>query len=230
MRRLCRAIEAEATKPPEPFCWAVRGTILKNENWMLFFDGEHHIAKGFLDARYNGEPAYEGFALYTNQKPCPKCESHAEEITQMNFQLAAWKNKKFARFNNEECWLWQGDGEDKLGSLVCPVVISPRALSELTGKCAELEKENHDWRNGGYTSLWKLRTEDRDAMIESQRCVLGALRDRIVKAEAKLARAETVIAEAEKALGVCHRNTQLSIIFDACDETLGTIKQWKESK
>lgn len=38
---------------------------------------------------------------------------------------------KFARFNNEDCWLYQGDDNDHLESLVCPVVISAPKLIEI---------------------------------------------------------------------------------------------------
>lgn len=49
-----------------------------------------------------------------------------------------WKNKKFAGFSNEECWIYQGDGEDHLESLVCPVVISANDLMAiLAGKDKE---------------------------------------------------------------------------------------------
>lgn len=34
---------------------------------------------------------------------------------------------KLVEFNNEECWIWQGE-EDYLESLVCPVVIRPEQL------------------------------------------------------------------------------------------------------
>ena len=34
--------------------------------------------------------------------------------------------------NTDEIWYWQGDGEDHLESLVCPVVISAEALAALT--------------------------------------------------------------------------------------------------
>ena len=37
----------------------------------------------------------------------------------------------FKRFNEDECWIYQGDGEDYLESLVCPVVICPKKLIEL---------------------------------------------------------------------------------------------------
>ena len=38
---------------------------------------------------------------------------------------------KFKKFNDEECWLYQGDGNDYLESLVCPVVISPEKLIDI---------------------------------------------------------------------------------------------------
>ena len=37
----------------------------------------------------------------------------------------------FARFNGQECWIYQGDGTDHLESLVCPVVISAPELLKL---------------------------------------------------------------------------------------------------
>lgn len=42
--------------------------------------------------------------------------------------------KVFRSFNDEECWIWQGDGSDHLESLVCPVVIHPIDLQQLIGK------------------------------------------------------------------------------------------------
>lgn len=47
-----------------------------------------------------------------------------EEITKL-------RAKKFANFNNEDCWIYQGDGMDNLHSLVCPVVISAAELEAL---------------------------------------------------------------------------------------------------
>lgn len=61
---------------------------------------------------------------------------------------------------------------------------------KLKARCAELEKRNSAWRNGGYTSLWKLRTEDRDRTIESQRCVLSDLRDRLAELYAEHSKSE----------------------------------------
>ena len=39
--------------------------------------------------------------------------------------------RQFARFAEEECWIYQGDGSDNLKTLVCPVVISAADLLEL---------------------------------------------------------------------------------------------------
>lgn len=47
--------------------------------------------------------------------------------------------KQFRRFNEEECWIWQGDGSDYLESLVCPVVISARDLQPLVKLRDELK-------------------------------------------------------------------------------------------
>lgn len=41
-------------------------------------------------------------------------------------------------------WYWQGDGEDHLESLTCPVVISPEDLAELVAiaeRAREVERE-----------------------------------------------------------------------------------------
>ncbi len=38
---------------------------------------------------------------------------------------------KFKEFNDEECWIYQGDGNAYLESLVCPVVISPEKLIDI---------------------------------------------------------------------------------------------------
>jgi hypothetical protein len=46
-------------------------------------------------------------------------------LVQENFEL---KSIKMRRFNDKDCWIYQGDGEDHLESLVCPVVIRPQDL------------------------------------------------------------------------------------------------------
>ncbi|EKE79442.1 hypothetical protein [Idiomarina xiamenensis] len=42
-----------------------------------------------------------------------------------------WKRKKFARFADDECWLFTDDGYDNLHSLVCPVVMHKEKAIEL---------------------------------------------------------------------------------------------------
>jgi len=46
-------------------------------------------------------------------------------------QIDELKQRQFAQFNNEDCWIWQGDGDDQLHTLVCPVVISAAELQAI---------------------------------------------------------------------------------------------------
>jgi hypothetical protein len=68
-----------------------------------------------------------------------KTADHARDYT----KLKEVEAQKFARFANEDCWLWQGDGTDSLETLTCPVVISPQAMlalqSELSALRASME-------------------------------------------------------------------------------------------
>lgn len=54
-----------------------------------------------------------------------------DENKRLYSELHDLKVSRFARFNNEECWIYQGDGSDFLDSLVCPVVIDAKTLIEL---------------------------------------------------------------------------------------------------
>jgi hypothetical protein len=45
-----------------------------------------------------------------------------------------------------EYWCWQGDGEDHLESLTCPVLIQAGTLREMHARIAALEAENHELR------------------------------------------------------------------------------------
>ena len=56
-------------------------------------------------------------------------------------------------------------------------LTTPEIIWELKEQNSKLKAENEDWRNNRYTSLWKLRTEDRDKTIESQRQLLLELRE-----------------------------------------------------
>lgn len=70
----------------------------------------------------------------------------AEEIRHLKDEVTQLRAVKMARFNNEDCWIYQGDGEDHLESLSCPVVIYPNelknilsAVKPLRDRIAELE-------------------------------------------------------------------------------------------
>ncbi len=65
------------------------------------------------------------------------------------------------------------------------------ALEQQTAEIERLREENRQWKEGGYTSLWKQRTEDRDKTIEMQRCTLLNLRERIATLEAAMRKAIT---------------------------------------
>jgi hypothetical protein len=60
-----------------------------------------------------------------------KYKTICHELRQCKQNLEDEKVKKFTRFNQEECWLFQDDGEDHLESLVAPVVVSPYKMQEL---------------------------------------------------------------------------------------------------
>lgn len=65
---------------------------------------------------------------------CPKCESYINQIIQLQKELEELRAIKLVRFNNEDCWLWQGDGFDYPESLTCPVVMHANTLRELISK------------------------------------------------------------------------------------------------
>ena len=54
-------------------------------------------------------------------------------------EVSELRDIKFIRFNQDECWIYQGDGNDNLETLVCPVVVKPSVLIELQ---AELDAAN----------------------------------------------------------------------------------------
>lgn len=56
---------------------------------------------------------------------------HIDHIKNLESEVEQLRAVKFKRFNNEDCWIYQGDGEDHLESLVCPVVVSPQKMIEL---------------------------------------------------------------------------------------------------
>jgi SMC interacting uncharacterized protein involved in chromosome segregation len=70
-----------------------------------------------------------------------------EQRQKLCVEIANLKSQHFVTFANEECWIWQGDGEDNLRTLTCPVVISPGDLAKILGerdKAIEELTEQHD--------------------------------------------------------------------------------------
>ena len=74
-------------------------------------------------------------------------DSLRNAVKMMKKEIATLREQKFVRFNDEECWIYQGDGSDHLESLVCPVVISAGKLLELSTKSGLLwpDEEEFDY-------------------------------------------------------------------------------------
>ncbi len=64
-------------------------------------------------------------------------EAYRQENTRLAGENSILRATRFKEFNNEECWIWQGDGEDHLESLVCPVVIRASDLQSIIDKEAK---------------------------------------------------------------------------------------------
>lgn len=80
-----------------------------------------------------------------------------------------------------------------------PVKNLDRFSEIIAQKDAEIERltsENEAWKNGGYTSLWKQRTQDRDVTIELQRQALSELRDTVARQNKRIAELERECGEA----------------------------------
>lgn len=58
-------------------------------------------------------------------------ESEESEIASLRAELQVYRDR-----SRGDYWVWQGDGEDHLESLVCPVLIQPRQLMTLQDKGA----------------------------------------------------------------------------------------------
>lgn len=77
---------------------------------------------------------------YTNLR-CRKCHGYIQHIRDLDTEVKQLRDKKLIRFNNEDCWLWQGDGFDYPESLVCPVVMSADTLRTLLSKIPDMPVE-----------------------------------------------------------------------------------------
>ena len=84
--------------------------------------------------------------------------------------------EKFRRFNNEECWIYQRNGENHLGTLTCPVVISPEALLSMQAEISILTAE----RDAATAAAVAAEREEHAAEIERLRAQVKRLRDALV--------------------------------------------------
>lgn len=66
--------------------------------------------------------------------------SHISSITYLIQVLKEEREKKFKKFNNEECWIYSATEDNHLETLACPVVISAVDLQELINTKNEFER------------------------------------------------------------------------------------------
>ena len=69
------------------------------------------------------------------------------ELDDLQCVLDCTLQQRFARFNEEECWIFQDDGEDYLESLVCPVVTTKDKLIELIEYRKKYQNSQQDCSN-----------------------------------------------------------------------------------
>lgn len=69
---------------------------------------------------------------YVSEKVKEATAGHVEDIRFKDKEIEKLRRIKMSRFSNEDCWIYQGDGEDHLESLSCPVVVYPHVLMDLT--------------------------------------------------------------------------------------------------
>jgi len=77
---------------------------------------------------------------------------HIEHIKSLELEVEQLKAEKFRRFGNQDCWMYQGDGEDHLETLVCPVVIAPHKLIEIESQNQQLRELAREWCEAFETS------------------------------------------------------------------------------
>lgn len=84
-----------------------------------------------LSDRANVDPAKHAKEVERLQR---RLDESIRREGQLEARVAELQRKTFARFHEDECWVWAGDGSDNLETLVCPVVIAPADLLALIGK------------------------------------------------------------------------------------------------
>jgi hypothetical protein len=97
---------------------------------------------------------------------CLDLEKERKEAAQFAEKIAIEKMKEakakvFECFNNDECWIFQDDGEDYPESLFCPVVMSADQFRAFM-KCRD---EVERFRGGIVSAVWIKPDDLRKAMI-----------------------------------------------------------------
>jgi hypothetical protein len=114
-----------------------------------------------------------------------------DHIKNLESEVEQLRAIKFKRFNNEDCWIYQGDGEDHLESLVCPVVVSPQ-------KMIELETARHSLAGQIEFSAGVIdQLRDKNAELE------GLLQTHIMRIQELQEHNERLVAFAEGERGIC---------------------------
>lgn len=126
--------------------WRITVTQKENRETLLYVARESGFQTGQLDTN-GGDPIpfirsiadnclveLEIFAKNIEKRNFDKYDyllkGHIAEINNLKDQVDDLHKQKFSRFNNEDCWIYQGE-DDHLESLVCPVVISASELIRL---------------------------------------------------------------------------------------------------
>ncbi len=85
----------------------------------------------FSDDRYEMRDANNAEIIFVGHtKQLAPIPSEAKQLVEMANLGYQWKRIQNS-INNQEYWAWQGDGEDHLESLTCPIVIQPEDLRKL---------------------------------------------------------------------------------------------------
>ena len=86
-----------------------------------------------------------------------------------------------------------------------------REASGLRAEIDRLATVHNAWKNGGYTNLWKQRTQDRDDRIEMQRTTLLELRDIIAQQAERIVELERERNEEASGWAACQEQ-----LADSC--------------
>lgn len=99
--------------------------------WRITFQSSDQAGQSAFSMLKQARDEIEGLKL-TNKSIVSEIEVLQDEVKEL-------KARKFARFNNDDCWIFEGSEEDHLESLVCPVVISAAELIEIIDRAEKAE-------------------------------------------------------------------------------------------